>query len=176
MPELRTPRILWGALLFSTVLYLVVLFMVHPPHQELQPLYPPLFGLLSLGIAVVSFVLPAQGYKQTVLRQKPEIAEEADQQGSDIIPYRDAPKRRVFASPTDARRMARIAYQTPFILGMALSEAIALFGFVLGFLGHPLPYFIPFFVFAWVLMLVRFPTEKAVYGRYEQAMGASFPR
>src|SRR5512141_3440963 len=127
MSELQTPRLPWGALLFT----------VHPEPQPLQPLLPPLFGVVSLVIAVVSFMLPAQGYKQIVQRQKPEIAEEADQQGSDIIPYRDAPKRRVFASPTDARRMARIAFQTPFILGMALSEAIALFGFALGFLGHP---------------------------------------
>jgi hypothetical protein len=50
-------------------------------------------------------------------------------------------------------------YMTSFILAIALAEAVAIYGLVLGFRGAPLNVVLPFFVGAWILMLIRFPTE-----------------
>jgi hypothetical protein len=178
MDELRTPRILWGALSFSTVLFLVVLYQTrgHAVH-ELEPMFPPLFALIGLGTAVASFVVPNMQYRQFVSRKKLMLTDEPDPgASSDVIPYRNAPTRKVFANPAEARRVALIVFQTTFILGMALSEAVALYGFSLAFLGHPIQFWLPFFLVAWVLFALRFPTEKSVFGRFASAYGAAFPR
>lgn len=50
-------------------------------------------------------------------------------------------------------------YVTSFILAMALAEAVAIYGLVLGFKGAPPSVVLPFFVGAWILMIIRFPTE-----------------
>jgi hypothetical protein len=50
-------------------------------------------------------------------------------------------------------------YVTSLILAMALAEAVAIYGLVLGFKGAPWSVVLPFFVGAWILMLIRFPTE-----------------
>jgi hypothetical protein len=57
-------------------------------------------------------------------------------------------------------------YLTSFILAMALAEAVAIYGMVLGFKGAPSSVVLPFFVGAWILMLIRFPTE-AKLGEHE---------
>lgn len=174
-PRLLTPRILWGALLASTVLFLVVLLLQpHAPSQPM-PILPPALGVMALGLAVFSFVLPMQQQRATLQRAKVEVTDAPDPNASGIIPYRDAPKRRVFADPAAAETAAFVAYQTPLILGCALSEAIATFGFVLGFLGHPPAVFLPFFVLSWILIAVRFPTLARVRGPLERAKGAVFP-
>jgi hypothetical protein len=50
-------------------------------------------------------------------------------------------------------------YVTSFILAMALAEAVAIYGMILGFKGAPPMVVVPFFVATWILMLIRFPTE-----------------
>lgn len=170
-----TVRILWGALLASTVMFLVVLLFVPNEHPNPMPILPPAFGVMALGMAVLSFALPSQQQKSALTRASVAVTEEADPNASGIIPYRDAPKRRVFADPKAAETTAFVAYQTPFILGCALSESIALFGFVIGFLGHPAPFFMPFFALSWLLLAVRFPTLARVRAPLERAKSAVFP-
>ena len=51
-------------------------------------------------------------------------------------------------------------YLTTLILALALAESVAIFGLVLGFLGAPATVVVPFFAVAWILMLVRFPTQE----------------
>ncbi|GMV17496.1 MAG: hypothetical protein HS104_00135 [Polyangiaceae bacterium] len=174
-PRLLTPRILWGALLASTVLFLVVLFVQPHPPSIATPILAPALGAVAIGLAIFSFVLPMQQQRTVLQQAKVEITEAPDPNASGVIPYRDAPKRRVFADPKAAENTAFVNYQTSLILGCALSEAIAIFGFMLGFLGHPPVVFLPFFVASWVLIGVRFPTLARVRGPLEKAKGAVFP-
>lgn len=51
-------------------------------------------------------------------------------------------------------------YQVGLILAMALAEAVAIYGMILGFRGAPNSVVLPYFIAAWVLMLIRFPTES----------------
>jgi hypothetical protein len=63
------------------------------------------------------------------------------------------------------------AYQTAAILGLALTEAVALFGFVLGFLGFAPTSFGPFFGAAWVVFVLRFPRATHPLGLLGPALG-----
>ncbi len=53
-------------------------------------------------------------------------------------------------------------YLTTLIVALALAESVAIFGLVLGFLGAPPTVVVPFFVVAWILMIIRFPTRGSV--------------
>lgn len=54
------------------------------------------------------------------------------------------------------------AFQASFIAGMALSESVAMFGFVLGYLGFGLGAIAPFFGVSALLMLARFPSRHRI--------------
>jgi hypothetical protein len=169
-------RILWTALSFSTVFFVVLVTGFRPaPAGPPQAILLPAFAFIAIGMIVVSFVLPRVGYKTAVDNARPEITEVTDASASDVIPYRDAPRRRVFAKPEEARRKAVVIFQTPFILGMALTESITLLGFTLGWLGHPMWAWAPFFAVGWELFALRFPTKQAVFGRFAEAKRAAFP-
>lgn len=51
------------------------------------------------------------------------------------------------------------AYLVGLILSLAFAESVCILGLVLGFLGAPASVVLPFFVVAWVLMVLRFPTH-----------------
>lgn len=59
--------------------------------------------------------------------------------------------------PSHGVRMAIARLNSGAILGLALTESVAIFGFVLGFLGFAPLQFMPFFAVAWVIFLLRFP-------------------
>jgi hypothetical protein len=144
---LRVPRVLWTALMASLGIYVLMLYMVrwregapplpHPP----DPVLLPVLSLVATTVAVMSFVMPRFLMKTAARGAK------RPRPGEPIDP--------------DLLRSLLPRLQTPFILGCALSEAVALFGFVLGFLGFPPLYVAPFFVAGAVLMAVRFPTPES---------------
>jgi len=129
---LAVPRILWAALFISTLLYLVVLALTEMPGEPgWQVLLLPL-GFAGLTTAGASLVLP-----QLLLRK------------------RSAPRAKA-QPPGDADS----AYQVALIAAMALAEAVAIYGLILGFRGAPTMVVLPFFVVTWLLMLIRFPTQE----------------
>ncbi|MGB5811274.1 MAG: hypothetical protein WBG86_12125 [Polyangiales bacterium] len=71
---------------------------------------------------------------------------------------------RLFASTARPAGAADAAgagtYLVRFILSMALAEAVAIYGLVLGLAGAPTRMVLPFFAVAWVLMLIRFPSRE----------------
>lgn len=165
-----TPRILWGALLASTVIYLVVLETLEPPAE------PDRFMLIGLGIAAVfsatlSIFLPAYLHRQAVAATELEVEEVPDPDAQAM--FRDQiPTVRRFADPDAVVGRAMALFFTPFILGMALAESVVIYGFVLGFLGFDFTTIIPFWVAGWALMLVRFPRWSDALGPLEKAMRA----
>lgn len=176
-PALLTMRILWFALLAACFLYVVIayVFLKTPPALQPNPMMPPVFGFVSLTIAVTSFLLPRWLYQQAAravdVKTEEEVAPSAFPER-----YRDAmPKRVMFSDPKAAMGKAFACFMTPFILSLALSEAIALFGFVLAQIGNPRPFTAPFFVAGAILIAIRFPTQSAILGMFERARGASFP-
>jgi hypothetical protein len=173
---LQTPRILWGALFASTVIFFVIMLVVHPETSgPPEPIMAPALGFVALTTAVMSFIIPRMNYRQATANVKLDTVEESVDTGSDVLPYRGGAKRRVFTDAKAARKKALMIFQTPFILSLALSESIALYGFVLGFLGFHFLIALPFFIVSWVLIALRFPTEQKVFGQFETGTGAHFP-
>lgn len=174
--RLRVVRILWGALFSSTCMFIVVLLIQQRadalPTEPVTPLMLPVLGAVALGIAVLSVVFPRQMFHASLKLAKLEVITQVDE-GEGPALFRDAaPTIRVFAKPDEARTMVFPKYQTAFILGMALSEAVALFGLVLGMQGVPLLHVLPFWVVCWALMIMRFPTPKRIFGPLEKVHDA----
>ncbi|HZF55839.1 MAG TPA: hypothetical protein VE093_44800 [Polyangiaceae bacterium] len=177
-PRLRTMRVLWAFLLASTGIYAAVLALeLIPPQPQTaktsQLLVP--FAALALGLAVMSFVIPKVNYKQLVAKSDVRIVEEPIPEVFAAGYRQAAPERRVFADPEAAWREAAKCFQPSLILGIALSEAAALLGFVLGFLGFPVTVWAPFMIGGAALIAVRFPTKERVVAPFEAALGARFP-
>lgn len=174
--RLRTVRTLWAGLVMSVCLFVVALYFSRSqPPMPAAPITAPIFAVVALGVAVASFVIPANVRKTAYANVNLPTEEVADAGASDVIPDRDAPKRRVFANPDEALGRAFALFQTPFILSMSLSEAVALFGFVLGRLGFSPLIVAPFFVASLTLMFVRFPTVQRIIEPFERAANAKFP-
>lgn len=124
---LVVPRIIWGALVASTLIYIAVLELgVVVVEPQWEPLLLPL-SLAAFGTAAASLLVP-----------------------------RLAMRRRQASSPGDATG----AYLATLIIALALAESVAIFGLVLGLLGAPPKFVMPFFVVAWILMFIRFPTTE----------------
>lgn len=174
---LMTLRLLWFALLAATFMYLgmaVGVFAKTAAKPQL-PIMPYVLGGLSLMIAIISFVLPAILYARVAKMGEVGITDEA---APNAFParYREAmPKRQIFSDPQAAMNKAFSSFMVPFILSLALSEAIALFGLVLVVLGFGVPMALPFFLLGALLIGIRFPTQAKVLGMFEKVRLAAFP-
>lgn len=168
-----TPRILWGALITSTFVYLYVLQVAAPEDADPEPMMLPALGVAALVAGVLSVFLPAYLHGRGAMAAELEVEEVPDPDAS--VMFRDqTPTVRRFAKPDAVVSKGMALYMTPLILGMALGEAVAIFGFVLGVLGFELPMILPFFVASWVLMGLRFPRWSSVLGPLERAQKARF--
>jgi len=150
--------ILWAALTAVIVIYAAILFVVFGNPASLgeglsSPLAIPL-ALVAIVSAVLSRFLPGLLLTDEALRQR--LASDPD------------PKK----LPTDARteqlsgREQRIlgaldAFLGPFIARLALGEAVALYGLVLGFLSRSAAPMLPFAAAALVLNLTTSPKLDA---------------
>jgi F0F1-type ATP synthase membrane subunit c/vacuolar-type H+-ATPase subunit K len=125
--KLLVPRILWLALLLSTLVYLYVLDVTAVRGE-------PSWEQLWAGLAITAMATGAASLfaPRLLVKRHP-------------------------ANPNDGPAENR--YVTGLVLAMALAEAVAIYGLVLGFQGAPFSVVLPFFAGAWFLMLIRFPTE-----------------
>ena len=171
---LRTQRILWAAQMGATALFVVVLVIqqrsgtlpTDPPFLML-----PVFGAVAVVVFAVSFILPRFMLRGGLARANMEVDEVADDEPQ---LFRTAPKTmRLFADPDAALRRAMQLSQTPLILGIALGEAVAIFGLVLGMLGFSLLEVAPFFVGGWIAIASHFPRQGRIIRALEAAKGAT---
>ncbi len=176
-PDLRVTRILWFGLFASTFAYVFVLAMQGQRICDFPPCgadSPLLYGLGggALSSAVASVLLSRRLMRAALPRTAPAIREEQD---PSQVQYRDrVTMRRLFADPASARRSAIAAHKTPFIVGMALAESVAIYGLVLGLLGFPPANVAPFFAGCWILMACHFPRVAAIERALEGVHRAKF--
>lgn len=177
---IRTIRIVWAALVVSSLLVPVVLYVAAqsaPVPEDVPPaaVLSALLGVVSLVVAVVSFVMPARLALAPLKAAKIEVVEEVD---PDVVPgfYREgAPKRRVLASRKAAEQAAARIYMTTVILRSALRESIPLFGGVLLFVTRQLPVAGGLVLLGVVLLLMGWPREREALELVEQAYDAKLP-
>lgn len=155
-PSLLTPRILWAALLASQAMYvgLMVIGIFEVPEEPPDAMMLPVLGVVALGTGAMSFVVPAF------------VRKSATEQVMRKLPQHEATDAAIF-------RAALEAGFAPFILSIALSEAVAIFGLVLSALGFPLLYCLPFSALGAMLTLIRFPMARTFLAPFEEKLGRS---
>lgn len=164
-------RILWAAMLASTFVYLVVIFMVAPPDGEPPEQTTPLmFAFIALGTAIVSVVMPRVMFKKSISMLELPTRDVADPNAS-VMLRGEAPKLRVYEDLNLARQAVITRFFTPFILGLALSQAVVIYGLVLRLHGFSPAASLPFVVVGCALTLLRFPRESAVMRQAEEITG-----
>lgn len=174
---LRVPRILWAALMFSCVIYggLVAGELVAPAAVTSDPTMVLAFAAAAIGSAVASFVIPATMLRQGFGRLELAVEEREDPAAATL--FRDAPPRvRFVADPVAARSAVYGRFFAPFILSLALSESVAIFGLVGAMSGFfTIPIALAFVGAALVLQAVRFPTSARLVALVEKHTGARWP-
>ena len=125
----RTLRIVWAAMLFSIGMYVVVLTLIHDS-SIIPPSRTFQFGITLMGIVT----------------------------GAEVFYLRFVRIARLYSriEPIDDKRLALQA-NFNYILCYVLSEATALFGFVLAFLHGDPKLYVPLFLGGVLLMLLCFP-------------------
>ncbi len=163
--KLQTPRILWFSMFTTIVIFDVVLTKLreeqraHEHMPELPHLFLEVFALAAVSLAVVAVVLPRRAFDRALANANFELSDEGG--------------RKVLADPGAAIGTAFVAFQTPFIIGLALSEAIALCGFTAGFLGGSMLAVSAFFFVSAALMASKFPMANSITRGIERVTGAT---
>ena len=171
--QLRVARIMWSSLFGSNVVLfgLVAGHVLSAGPGALQPMMPDLFGAMAFGIALMSIVLPARLFRSSLRGAAFAVTNEP---GEMIGSFREsAPMRKRVSEPAQAVVAVFARYQTSFIIGMALAEAVGLLGLMLGYLGAPLLRYAPLSAVSIVLMAARFPQLATLTRAIERATGAS---
>lgn len=179
---LRVPRILWAALIMSCVIYGGLIASGMLVQNREAPIVLDLtmaiaFAGCALCATVLSFVMPASFLRQglAAAARSVTIEERADTEAATL--FRDAsPRVRMIVDPTKARGAFAGRFFMPFILSLALSESVAVFGLaghLAGFLTMPVA--LVFVGAAIVLQVLRFPSEARCVGITERAWNARWP-
>ena len=175
MQALATMKVMWASISFSTVIFLVIGTTAAPaPEEPPQMVMLFAFAALSLGLVGASQLVPKQVLIAALKAQKFQVLEPEAQERM----FNDSPRRgRKFAQPDQVRQKLIQSAQSPFILGIALSEAVAIMGLVLMMLGFQLQHSLGFFVVSWVLLLSKFPKlesfERVLEATYDAELGRS---
>ena len=174
LAQARMLWVIWGAMLASTGVYLVVLQVAAPATAQPDALTALALNVVAVGMAASSLAVPLFLWKAGRRSLRP-IVEEVPDEDADPGLFRDAvPKRRVFRQGPALLEAALARAQAPFILSLALSEAVCLFGFVLAFLGHPPGFWVPLYLLGVLLLLVRAPRLSRFVAHLEAHFDARF--
>ena len=152
MPGTRTPdgtttiRVIWAVLTASIVLYVCVLWFIAPQiagREAPDPIFELVFWAQSLLLAVGSLLYRRWALSDRRLRQAVAGAQH-DGAGNDA---------------------AIALLNLTSVVGLALHEAIAMYGFVLAFIGGSPPAILPFAAVAIVLNALIFPRSGPLLER-----------
>ena len=126
---LRNVRIIHGVILVSVLLYMLVIFQVHPREGHLSPAMPGVFAVFCATEIAVALVLRARL----------------------LTPYTETLR----SNPDDAQALGR--WRAGNLVSITLAQSVAVFGFVLKFLGANWFVAGPFFATAIFLLLIWTP-------------------
>ena len=130
--RLRSMKIIWFALAWSQVAYGFVVESIHGRNRESPLEWNSTLALQAIGVAVVVFF------------------------ASVFVP------RKILAGRTNISRddIKILDMQAPFIVQLALNEAICIMGLMLAFVNENPKYLYPFLVVSLAHAVYRFPASK----------------
>ncbi len=158
----RLLKILWFALFGSQIL-LIYLISALPspaglgastPWFSTDPAHVPFYGV-AVAVLLTGLLLPRFIFKNSLKRAREGLPPESldPQAAATWIQMMQA------ASPEDR---ALMALYVPFLLRLALVEAVALFGFVVAQTAQSAPLAVPFFAASLGVFVMNFPKEDKV--------------
>lgn len=127
----RMGLILWGALLSSTLVYPVISFVLKAP-EDFQA---------AEGFDVLAIAMGGAAVSSAVM--------------SFVL------KHLLFGKPASQGKATRQTWQTAHIISWAMSESVAIFGFVLFMLSYQQMYMAPFMAGSWLLFALHFPKKSS---------------
>ncbi len=133
-------QIVWGALLMSIAMYVGLSYFVRSqggpvPDQEQIGAIELAFAVTSLTCLIVSYFLPRKLLRDALGADDPQTLE---------------------LTKLTAKAFA------PWIIRMALSESVAIFGLLIVLISHQPQKILPFAVLATLAMLTAAPSERAL--------------
>lgn len=142
-PGLFQVRVLWAAFLVSQGIYVGIVLghLLQPPPEPPEPILLTAIAAVATMVGAASLFLPRVFHAQSMS----QVSEH------DLAAARES---------RDA--LLRISFSrgfAPYIIGLALNEAVAIFGLVLSALGFASISIAPFFAASVVLMFARIPME-----------------
>ena len=149
-------RLIWLAMCGSVIIFGVVLSIVEPRSGGDVELVPFVLLAAAIGVTVAVFVVrriffgPSLGLFLVREPHDPEPLSSDDAQRALI------------------QQLAR--FQTGFLVALALSESVALFGFISSFLSNDLGWYLVHATFALLLMVVQFPRRPGLLGGLSPAV------
>ncbi|MDH5490587.1 MAG: hypothetical protein OEY14_01295 [Myxococcales bacterium] len=165
-------RAIWGMMLMSNALYVIVLGVITPIASA-----PPLSTVLVLAVAAAMQALASLFVPGLILRKKLhemsfEIREEVVA-GDPSLFREPAPSRHVFADPAELLATAYRQAMGPLVLRLGFGEAVCVTGLVVGLLGgRPICYL--FIVLGVAVIAWAFPTQARIVAPFERHFGAVF--
>ena len=170
-----TPRILWAALVFTSLLLGVLPYIATIEPQTPNPIMLPALGGVALAQVVFGLVFPETVLKKALATQLAKQIVERPNPAAEVTFREAAPPIKAFDDPTATWTKAFAIWQTPFILKMALAESIACVGIMLPFTGFARETALPFIAVASILQVARFPTAGKIQAAVKKATGVELP-
>jgi len=148
--QLLLPRVITGAIMMSVLIYFVVLGSLSVQWNEPAPDQGPLpMVLMALSIGMIPVIAVA---RKVVMGSVAIIAPPMARSSQEVSP----------ADLDIAIGKAAARYMSGTVVGLALSESIAIFGLVTAFLTQDHTAFVPNAVVALVLMAIQFPRKAGL--------------
>ncbi|MBI5536168.1 MAG: hypothetical protein HY898_25830 [Deltaproteobacteria bacterium] len=172
---LKTPRVLWGAMLTASLLFCGASCIPLAPYFKSDPvpfIIAPCMCMVALVDAVMSFVFPRMQFAGWCKRNLADKVTSERDPNADVMFRTAAPEIKVLRLDRARIRSVIAVWQTAFVIASALSESVALIGATLSILGFWPAWSAPIGFAGFVLLLLRWPSEKAVLGPIERAVGA----
>lgn len=137
---LPTLQIIWGALLVSLGMYAGISYVVAKPVAPADlpapvPTMQMLFAMLSLGSLTVAYLLPRKLLQKAIGKEDPATLQ--------------------------IEKLVGLAF-TPWILRMALTESVGIYGLMLAMVSGQPSNGLPFLIMSALVMLTHMPSEKAL--------------
>lgn len=171
--QYRTLVILFFALLSSNVIFVGVALTAPPVSTAPDPIMLYVLIAVSLATLGVSFVLPSNFEKKGLAGLSLAIEEHTEADPNVPTSFAKHNTSRRFIDPKAAIARALGVTMTPFILRMALREAVGIYGLVLAMLGHPFMHALPFFALSFLTQALAFPKLSGIADDLEAAQNAS---
>jgi hypothetical protein len=173
-PRRRVMTIIWGALLASVAIYVVVAYMASPEAAGEVP-EAMILGVTAAALAAgaASLFVPSRLLPEATLREHMQ-AESLDLTRHALNPQTGkvdpAQLARLQKLSEEEQRLvtATTFYLTPWIVGAALAEAVAIFGLVLAFVTGEPGAALPFAGAAAALLAIKRPRFDSFFLRLQR--------